>query len=87
MDKNRNAYILDGYEGLAAAIIRQSIKDHKQKIYKEETEMFWRSAWFDLLCLGNGDRIRRLCAQVTPEEEEYMKNDVLVLSATIGAKV
>lgn len=58
MRENGNAYILDGYEGLAVAIIRQSIKDHKQKIYKEETEMFWRSPWFDLLCLGNGDRVR-----------------------------
>lgn len=56
--KKTNVYIIDGYEGLAAAIIRQSIKDHKQKIYKEETEIFWRSAWFDLLCLGNGDRVR-----------------------------
>lgn len=58
MNENGNAYILDGYEGLAAAIIRQSIKDSKKDFYKEETEIFWRSAWFDLLCLGNGDRVR-----------------------------
>ena len=66
MRENGDAYILDGYEGLAAAIIRQSIKDHKEKIYKEETELFWRSAWwFDLLCLGNGDRVRaKIEAQV-----------------------
>lgn len=58
MCENGNAYILDGYEGLAVAIIRQSIKDSKKDFYKEETEIFWRSAWFDLLCLGNGDRVR-----------------------------
>lgn len=65
MDEKGNAYILDGYEGLAAAIIRQSIKDNKKDFYKEETEIFWRSAWFELLCLGNGDQVRdKIEAQV-----------------------
>ena len=37
------------YEDLANAIILQALKDHSKERYREETERFFKSEWYECL--------------------------------------
>lgn len=48
----------DRYIDLAAAIIKQSVKDHKRNDFRDEVEVFWNSEIFDVYALGQGAKLR-----------------------------